>query len=176
MGSEDDMRRVKDCTRLEGKLIEFLDGKANPSDRRAVQKHLNECAACKIRADEFRALWGVLDDVPTISPSAAFDASVRSRIAAQPVRSKFWNVWNWLPAPRFTFALAALLILSVWVTSTPRVSENQAAINRSADAEFRMIRDLPVLENYDVLSKLDVLSELPVSSEAGSVKGAAESR
>jgi hypothetical protein len=36
----------------------------------------------------------------------------------------------------------------------------------SEEADFRMIRDLPVLENYDVLSKFDALSELPASPVA----------
>jgi hypothetical protein len=34
-----------------------------------------------------------------------------------------------------------------------------------ADADFSMIRDLPVLENYEVISKFDALSELPASPE-----------
>jgi hypothetical protein len=36
-----------------------------------------------------------------------------------------------------------------------------------------MIRDLPVLENYDVLSKFDALSELP-NSQAALTKEATE--
>jgi hypothetical protein len=53
--------------------------------------------------------------------------------------------------------------MSVWLSSMPRVAPNQPpAAQMSADADFGMIRDLPVLENYDLLSKFDALSELPV--------------
>ena len=49
----------------------------------------------------------------------------------------------------------------------PQVTSNQAAMSQaSPETDFRMIRDLPVLENYDVLSKFDVLSELPPSPAA----------
>ena len=119
------------------------------------------CADCRVRAEEFRALWSALDDLPVLSPSAAFDASLRARIAAEPVRRGFWT---WLPSPRLAFAVTALVAMSVWLSSMPQRGTMQPAGATSqqpaADADFGMIRDLPVLENYDVLSKFDALSEL----------------
>jgi anti-sigma factor RsiW len=170
-GTEHNMER---CTGMEDKLVEYLDGRAKPAERRAVEEHLVACADCRVRAEEFRALWSALDDLPEISPSPAFDASMRARIAAEPARRGFWN---WLPSPRLAFAVAALVAMSVWLSSMPRVSTDHAKIETKAtqvteEADFRMIRDLPVLENYDVLSKFDALSELPdlPSSAAGGVK------
>ena len=166
------MRGTERCTRMEAKLIEYLDGRAKPAERRAAEEHLAGCAECRIRAEEFLALWGALDDLPVISPSPAFDASLRARIAAEPARRSFWS---WLPSPRLTFALTALLVLSVWMSSMPQVTSNQAAMSQaSLETDFRMIRDLPVLENYDVLSKFDVLSELPASPAAATAGGAME--
>ncbi len=118
-------RNAERCAGIEDKLVEYLDGRAKPAERRAVEEHLTACSSCRNRAEEFRHLWSALDDLPVISPSPAFDASLRARIAAEPARRGFWS---WLPSPR---------------------------------ADFSMIRDLPVLENYDVLSKFDALSELP---------------
>jgi anti-sigma factor RsiW len=149
---------------MEGKLVEYLDGRAKPAERRAVEEHLAGCAGCRARADEFRTLWGALDDLPAISPSPAFDASLRARIAAEPVRRGFWG---WLPSPRLAFAATALVAMSVWMASMPGGTSNDSAMGRvSAEADFGMIRDLPVLENYDVLSKFDALSELPASPDA----------
>ena len=99
-----------------------------------------------------------------ISPSPAFDASLRVRIAAEPARRGFWG---WLPSPRLAFAVTALVAMSVWMASMPGVTTDQTAMNlASAESEFGMIRDLPVLENYDVLSKFDALSELPAAPNA----------
>ena len=156
------------CNGMENKLVEYLDGRAKPAERRAIEEHLSSCAECRVRAEEFRMLWGALDDLPVLSPSPAFDAALRARIATEPARRGFWN---WLPSPRLAFAVTALVAMSVWLSSMPRVSYNDqprssAAITGnqlSEEADFRMIRDLPVLENYDVLSKFDALSELPVS-------------
>ena len=153
------MRDSHMCSEMENKLIEYLDGRAKPAERRAVEQHLTACADCRLRAEEFRMLWDALDDVPELSPSSAFDASLRARISAEPVRHAFWD---WLPSPRLAFAVTALVAMSVWLSSMPRVTNVPAvAVQQTAEADFGMIRDLPVLENYDVLSKFDALSELP---------------
>jgi anti-sigma factor RsiW len=149
---------------MEDKLVEYLDGRAKPAARRAVEEHLIDCASCRAQAEEFRALWSALDDLPVISPSPAFDASLRARIAAEPARRGFWG---WIPSPRLAFAVTALVAMSVWMVSMPGVTTDQLPLNvASAEADFGMIRDLPVLENYDVVSKFDALSELPATANA----------
>src|SRR5438270_10931588 len=108
------MERNTKCAGMEEKLLEYLDGRVNPAERRAIEEHLANCSGCRTRCEEFRALWGALDDLPMISPSSAFDASLRARIAAEPVRQAFWN---WLPSPRLAFAVTALVTMSVWLCS-----------------------------------------------------------
>lgn len=169
------------CTGMQEKLVEYLDGRAKPAERRIVEEHLSYCAQCRVRAEEFRLLWSVLDDLPALSsspaPSASFDASLRARIALEPARHDFWN---WVPSPRLAFAVTALVIMSVWVSSMPRVTPNPRTPSQlaqvSPDADFGMIRDLPLLENYDVISKFDALSELPAASASATVEGTKENR
>lgn len=154
------------CKTIETSLIAYLDSKAPPAERREVQAHLDACSACRTRAEEFRALWGVLDELPQVAPSPAFDAAVRARVAQEPRA----GMWAWLvPSPRMAFALAAMLVLSVWLTSMPeqrQASPNELAVAHGSEAEFTVIKNLPVLENYDVLSNFDALSEIPVQPEA----------
>jgi anti-sigma factor RsiW len=165
-------RFEKNCAGMEDKLVQYLDGRAKPVERRAVEDHFAVCSGCRSRAEDFRALFGALDDLPVISPSPSFDAALRARVAAVAGRPGFWG---WIPSPRLAFAVAALVAVSVWLASMPRsASNNSAAITHvPAEAEFGMIRDLPVLENYEVISKFDALSELPASPDdpaAGEVK------
>jgi anti-sigma factor RsiW len=156
-------RFAKICAGMEDKLVQYLDGRAKPAERRAVEDHLAVCSGCRNRAEDFRSLFGALDDLPVISPSPAFDASLRARLAAEPARRGFWG---WIPSPRLAFAVTALVAMSVWLASMPRIANNDSAMTRvPAEAEFSMIRDLPVLENYDVISKFDALSELPASPD-----------
>src|ERR1700723_3366720 len=87
----------KGCAALESDLIAYLDGRAQPAVRHALEKHLAACAPCSLRAEEFRALSLVLDDLPEIAPSAEFDAALFTRLAAEPARRNFWS---WMPSPR----------------------------------------------------------------------------
>jgi anti-sigma factor RsiW len=147
------------CKRIEGKLIAFMDGRASESDRRVVGNHLKECAACQARVEGFSGVWEMLNEVPVVEASQAFEARLRARIAAEPRRHGFWaSVTTMLPSPRLALAVALLAVFSMWQSSRP-VAVNETTVPVSADAEFRMIQDLPVLENYDVLTSLDALSQ-----------------
>jgi hypothetical protein len=183
-GNEDHMfgkeSSQNQCAALESKLVEYLDGRAQPAERHAVEEHLSGCASCSLRAEEFRALWTALDDLPAISPSPSFDASLHARLAAEPPRRSFRD---WVPSPRLAFAVTALMAMSVWMSSMPHVITNPPAVGQeiqankvSAESDFGMIRDLPVLENYDVISKFDALSELPGPAAASAEEGAKETR
>ena len=134
------------CSRMENKILGYVDGRLKESERLEVEKHLATCAACRLRVNEFRAVSSLLDELPVIEPSPAFDLRVHARVAAEPVKQGWWA---WFPAPRVAFAAAMLLLASVWIGTH---STNQSQI--PAD-------DMAVLENYDVVSSFDVLTELP---------------
>ena len=133
---------------MENRILGYLDGRLKESERLEVEKHLAACASCRLRVNEFRAVSGLLDELPMIEPSAAFDLRVHARVAAEPVKQGWWA---WLmPAPRVAIAAAMLLAATVWVAMRPGHNQPQIAQD-----------DIPVLENYDVLSNFEPLTELP---------------
>ena len=150
------------CAKLDERLIPYLDGKLAGNELREMEAHLGACAACRRRADEFRAVAGLLDELPVIEPSPAFDLRVRARVAAAPAPQ---NWWAWLtPSPRVAFAATLLLTLTIWTTRVPvehDAYDHGAPTATSAEEDFRMIKDLPVLEDYDVLSNFEPLADLP---------------
>ncbi len=151
------------CKKIETGLVAYLDGRATDRERREVEAHLPTCSECRKRAEEFRLLWGVLDRVPVQEPSPAFDARLRARVAREPAPR---GMFGWLvPSPRLAVVVPLLLLLSVWISSLPpaHTPERPLAAGMNPEAEFRMIRDLPVLENYDVLANFEALSEIPPS-------------
>ena len=143
------------CNRMESRILGYVDGRLKASEQREVETHLAECAACRLRVSEFRAVSGLLDELPQIEPSGAFDARVRARVLAEPARR---NWWAWLaPSPRVAFAASMLLLATVWIGSRPTDrSGNGAPVN-----EAQVVSDLPVLENFDVLSNFEPLTDLP---------------
>jgi anti-sigma factor RsiW len=148
------------CERISSALIPYLDGRASVAEQRAVEAHAAVCVACHERIEEFRRLSGVLNEMPAIEPSPAFNARLREKIAAEPRPGWFW--W-FAPSPRLAFSLAMLLALSVWMGKLQPVDNSVATIQSEQD--FHAIKDLGVLENYDVLKSFDALSELPVAAQ-----------
>src|SRR5260370_37443426 len=105
------------CARMEGKILGYVDGRLKESERLEVEKHLGSCAACRLRANEFRAVRGLLDELPVIKPSSAFVLRVHARSAAQPAKQ---NWWAWFPpSPRLAFPASILLLATVSPALTP---------------------------------------------------------
>jgi len=138
---------------MENRIVPYVDGRLKESERAQVEKHLAACPACRLRVNEFRAVTGLLDELPQIEPSAAFDARVRARVAAEPVKQSWWA---WLEvSPRVALAASMLIAATVWIASRP-------AMMNTADTDDPQIQqDLPVLENYDVISSFEPLTDLP---------------
>src|ERR1700729_112851 len=153
--SRPDGRRmgVMSCNRMEDRILPYVDGRLKASEMREVETHLKTCAACLLRVNEFRALSGLLDEMPQIEPSGAFDARVRARVAAEPVKQSWWSVFA--PSPRVAFAASMLVLATVWFGSRP--NETLAPPSAGVEQEAQVVSDLPVLENMDVLSNFDAL-------------------
>ena len=138
---------------MENKILGYLDGRLKESERLEMEKHLAACAACQLRVNEFRAVKVLLDELPMIEPSAAFDVRMQARVAAEPVKQSWW-AW-FAPSPRVAFAASLLLLATVWIGTHSNSSQVPIAQE-----------DVPVLENYDVLSNFELLTELPPPVQA----------
>jgi hypothetical protein len=147
------------CSRMEKQMLPYVDGRLKASEQREVEAHLATCAACRMRVSEFRAVSGLLDKLPQIEPSDAFDARVRARVVAEPMKRSWWAVFA--PSPRAAFAASVLLLATIWIGSRPNGVNKTNGGSNGATAQAIDPNDLPVLENYDVLANFEPLTELP---------------
>jgi anti-sigma factor RsiW len=152
------------CRRMENRIMAYVDGRLKESERLEMEKHLAACGTCQLRVNEFRAVSSLLDEMPQIEPSAAFDVRVRARVAAEPVKQGWWA--GFMPSPRVAFAASLLLLATVWVASRPADRQLTAADEAQID------QDLPVLENLDVLSEFGALTDLPQPVQPDDTGGA----
>jgi len=146
------------CSRMENKILGYVDGRLKESERLEMEKHLSTCAACRLRVNEFRAVTVLLDELPLIEPSAAFDIRVHARVAAEPAKQSWW-AW-FTPSPRVAFAASMLVLAMVWIGLRPQDSQ------LSATDIDKINQDMSVLENYDVISDFAPLSDLPQPVQA----------
>jgi hypothetical protein len=144
---------------METRLLGYVDGRLKENEQHEMEKHLAACPACTVRINEFRAVGGLLDELPQIEPSAAFDVRLHARIAAEPVKQSWWS---WLgAAPRVLVAASMLLLATVWVGRRPLDHTDTANSSGGDETQIMQDQDLPVLENYDVLANFEPLTELP---------------
>lgn len=142
------------CERMESRILGYVDGRLKESERLDVDKHLADCPACALRVHEFRAVSDLLDELPVIEPSPAFDARVHARVAAEPQKVSWWA---WVKvSPRVAFAASMLLLAAIWLGYTTRPANVPVAVD-----DAQLMQDLPVLEDHDVLSNFEPLKELP---------------
>jgi anti-sigma factor RsiW len=148
------------CEKVSKELIAYMDGKLGAADRGEVEEHLASCTACRARAERFRGIWRVMDELPEIEPSFGFDARVRQRVAAEPRRN--WFAW-FVPQARLALIAVLLIALTVWVAKRPAsnsIPPTTPGATAVSEQDFNAIKNLGVLENYDVVTKMDALSEL----------------
>jgi anti-sigma factor RsiW len=141
---------------MENRILAYVDGRLKESERLEMEKHISACGACQLRVSEFRAVTLLLDEVPQIKPSAAFDVRVRARIAAEPVKLGWW-AW-FTPSPRVAFATSLLLLATVWIgyeskTQLPGVDQKEM--------DAQMMQEIQTLDDQDVISNFDPLKDLP---------------
>jgi len=144
------------CTRMENRIMAYVDGRLKESERLETEKHLATCAKCQLQVNEFRAVSGLLDELPQIEPSAAFDVRVRARVAAEPVKQGWW-AW-FTPSPRVAFAASLLLLATVWVGYESKVPMPFAD---QKEADQQMMQEIPTLDDEDIISSFDPLEDLP---------------
>jgi anti-sigma factor RsiW len=152
------------CEKTVKDILPYIDGRLQEERRAGVEKHLKTCAACQLRTDRLRAVTRLLDELPVIEPSTAFDTRVRALLAGEPLKP------SWLArlrfSPRAVFATSLLLLATLWLGFYERPSTPASPWSDPKVADEQLIQDLPVLEDHDLLSNFEPLKELSSPSQA----------
>jgi anti-sigma factor RsiW len=145
---------------MESRILGYVDGRLKESERLEVEKHLADCAPCRLRVHEFSAVSGLLDELPLIEPSPEFDTRVHALVAAEPEPKGSWWAWLRIP-PRVALVASMLLLMAIWLGF-----RSGPAVPVIADNDQAMMQDLPILEDHDVLQNFEPLKDLPAPVQA----------
>jgi hypothetical protein len=131
-----------------------------------VNKHLESCAGCTRKLNEFRQTMALLDEWQVPEPSPYFDVRLRARLREEAARQPAaW--WQWIRKPALAVSLAVLMVLSVTLFRTG-AGRNPAQDGPSAMAAApgTAVGDLQALDkNSDLYSDFEVLDDLQAQQD-----------
>lgn len=119
-------KRKNECTKIKGLFSLYIDGQLSPSDVERVERHIEECNACRRELESLRAVVGLLHRVPMVSPRRSF--AIAARV---PRRSPVA-----LRALRVATAVAVLLMAFVFVGDALHLFEAGRVEDRATLQQF----------------------------------------
>jgi anti-sigma factor RsiW len=132
-----------------------------------VSKHLESCAGCAGKLNEFRQTMALLDEWQAPEPSPYFDVRLRARLREDAARqSVTW--WYWIRKPALAISLAVLMVMSITLFRTdsgwnPTAEGPRAMVAAPGTA----VGDLQALDkNSDLYSDFEILDDLQAQQDA----------
>jgi anti-sigma factor RsiW len=164
------------CEEVGEMLPDLAAGLAKPSD--AMKEHLQACAPCAARLQQFRQTMALMEEWEAPEPSPYFDTRLQARLReekiAEAARGRGW--FAWLPRPAMAMAAALVLAIGagIWQYGVHRSGTGSLAVaapapvQPSASAERgTAVSDLQTLDSDDDLyADFDLLDDLDSQQNA----------
>lgn len=104
------------------RIGDFVDGELPPDDERAVERHLEACAACRVLVADLRTVRAVAFTLDRCEPPADLFARIRARAATEPAPAPRWLAWpNTRVAWGVWLASAGALVIAMAIGLAPLV-------------------------------------------------------
>jgi predicted anti-sigma-YlaC factor YlaD len=131
-----------------------------------VKDHLQTCADCAGKLNEFRQTMALLDEWQAPEPSPYFDVRLRARLREEAARQPA-SWWQWIRKPALAVSLAVLMVMSITLFRT------DAGRNPTSDGPTAMVAepgtavgDLQALDrNHDLYSDFEILDDLQAQQD-----------
>ena len=100
------------CSRVQRRLVSYIDEMLAERQRAAVDAHLNQCPTCAADVAEIRRLHGAVDELPVPPLPAGFEAELMRKVrdASEPAASPWVRWYVPLTAAACTAGLALYLV------------------------------------------------------------------
>lgn len=118
-------KRKRECKKLKGMLSPYIDGQLSPSEMERIERHIEECDACRRELESLRAVVSLLHRVPMVALPRSFTIAARAP-RRRPVA---------LQALRVATAVAVLMLAFVITGDAFHVFESAPAEEKFAQQE-----------------------------------------
>src|SRR4051812_39655943 len=153
---------IMQCHEVEPLLIDYLDGQLHPSDREAMQKHLQTCEACSQHLEEYKTLFGAIADDKFEKPGPAlrekFNIMLQSELnidqTSRILREEEDSKVITLKKPSLLFRIAASIILvSCGVLIGAKITPGSATNSSAQMADLKKeVQEMKEVVMFNLLS------------------------
>ena len=132
--------------------------------RPEVNKHLQNCASCAEKLNEFRQTMALLDEWQAPEPSPYFDVRLQARLREEAARQPSgW--WQWFRKPALAVSLAVVMVMGITLIQRD-VSHPLPGQRANAIEPGTAVGDLQALDrNDDLYSNFELLDDLQVQQD-----------
>lgn len=148
------------------KISEYIDGTLSATDRQALEKHLVDCAECRIVLDDLKVVVSQASALTDSPPSADLWQGIADRISANPQAAPVIGIGSRrtrrisLTIPQLLAASVVLMFLSLAAgrlipTDTAQAPEDagSAPVIQAAAPSSRLAMDHALSELQDILEE-----------------------
>jgi hypothetical protein len=132
-----------------------------------VSQHLEGCAGCAAKLNEFRQTMALLDEWQAPEPSPYFDVRLHARVREEAARQPAgW--WQWLRKPALAVSLAVLMVMSLTLFRTDSNWNHSMSGGPTAmmAEPGTAVGDLQALDkNHELYSDFELLDDLQVQND-----------
>ncbi len=129
-------------------LIDYCAGTLDAAAVAEVERHVEQCAACREFCRTQAMVWSALDDWKPEPVSASFDARLGARLD-QADRGGWWaSVWR----PAVPLAAAAVVIAAVLLLRVPEGANSTVAVKKADTVDIDQVEK--TLDDIDMLKQL----------------------
>jgi Putative zinc-finger len=164
---------MTECARARERIASWLSGEIGPEDRRVLEEHLSDCAACAADAGRLRQSLDLLEagDVPDPGPVywSSFGRRLRARIDAARRRVRLLRWTATIAAAAATVAGLSLLQTRHAIPPPLRAPSIEEAEARLRDALRRAAAEgdepIPIETILDDIAPFDSLEGIGLAGE-----------
>ena len=154
---------MRDCARVKERLIEFIEGSLNDSEKAEFQAHLDGCPECRSLYARFKAAYGIAGSRQEISPPPSFYARLQERIDRyENGKVSLVEIWQYFTGRTRTVLASAAVLGAIFagymlgsgatIQSYAAESSNQTSLSEYFGVDyFDISSDLAVPEIYNQL-------------------------
>ena len=129
------------CADFTESIAEFVDGTLDPADQRALERHVEGCAACRALVADLKSIQAAAFTIDRLELPRHLWPAIQARVATEPPAASRGRLLAWPPTrPALaTWAAAAALALAVGLgiysirSATPRHEEIAAESSAAGD-------------------------------------------